>query len=92
KIDEQSSAKIIENFYKYIKKGWAKDKALQQAKLDYLATAQGRTAHPQYWAGLVLIGDASPIELQSSSNVLYWMLGVVALIIVAVLIRRKRKA
>lgn len=92
KIDEQSSAKIIENFYKYIKKGWAKDKALQQAKLDYLATAQGRTAHPQYWAGLVLIGDASPIELQSSSNVLYWILGVVALIIVAVLIRRKRKA
>jgi len=80
KIDEQSSAKIIESFYKYIKKGWAKDKALQQAKLDYIATAEGRTANPQYWAGLVLIGDASPIELQSSTNWMFWLLGGLAIL------------
>ena len=86
KIDEQSSAKIIESFYKYINKGWAKDKALQQAKLDYIATAEGRTAHPQYWAGLVLIGDTSPIELQTSSTWMYWLLGGLAVIFLLFLI------
>jgi len=76
KIDEQSSAKIVELFYKNIKKGWTKDKALQQAKLDYLATAEGRTLHPQYWAGLVLIGDVTPIKLKLSYNIIYWIFGV----------------
>jgi CHAT domain-containing protein len=90
KIDEQSSAKIIESFYKYISKGWAKDKALQQAKLDYIATAEGRTAHPQYWAGLVLIGDTSPIKLQSSSTWIYWLLGCLAILLVLFFFFKKR--
>ncbi|MDP5157104.1 MAG: CHAT domain-containing protein, partial [Flaviramulus sp.] len=77
KIDEQSSAKIIENFYTYIKRGLPKDEALQKAKLDYIATAQGRTIHPQYWAGLVLIGDTSPIKLTSFNNSFWWIIIVV---------------
>jgi len=68
KIDEQSSAKIIKLFYDNIKKGLPKDKALQEAKLKYISTAEGRTIAPQYWAGLVLIGDVSPINLQSSNS------------------------
>lgn len=91
KIDEQSSAKIIESFYTYLKKGWTKDKALQQAKLDYISTADGRTAHPQYWAGLVLIGDTSPIQLQSSSNLIYWVLGGLCIVIIIVFLSRHRK-
>lgn len=92
KIDEQSSAKIIENFYGYLKKGLAKDEALQKAKLDYIASAQGRTIAPQYWAGLVLIGDTSPINLETSSNSLvFWLLGIVLLIIATVLVFRKNK-
>ena len=91
KIDEQSSAKIIESFYTYLKKGWAKDKALQQAKLDYISTADGRTAHPHYWAGLVLIGDTAPIELQSSPNLIYWAVGILCILLIGVFIRRKRR-
>lgn len=90
KIDEQSSTKIIELFYNNISEGLSKDKALRLAKLNYIKTADGRTKHPQYWAGLVLIGDASPIDLQTSSNFIFWMLGVVAIILIAVFIRKKR--
>ncbi len=94
KIDEKSSTEIIELFYRNIKKGMAKDKALQQAKLKYLTNAHGRTRAPQYWAGLVLIGDVSPIHFTPSSNVLYWVLGGITLIIVALLFlkRSRRKA
>lgn len=80
KIDEESSAKIINLFYRNIKKGWSKDIALQKAKLEYIATAEGRTVHPQYWAGLVLIGDASPIDLQTNNSILYWLMALALLI------------
>jgi CHAT domain-containing protein len=90
KIDEQSSAEIIALFYENIKKGWAKDKALQQAKLDYMATAKGRTINPQYWAGLVLIGDTSPIELQSSYTFMFLLLGLLAVAFAVVFIRKRK--
>ncbi|WP_283636040.1 CHAT domain-containing protein [Aquaticitalea lipolytica] len=84
KIDEQSSAKITELFYNYIKKGWAKDKALRQAKLDYIATAEGRMINPQYWAGLVLIGDTSAINIKSDTNYVFIILIVLVLIIILI--------
>lgn len=92
KIDEQSSALIIEHFYGYLKSGLPKDEALQKAKLDYIATAKGRTVSPEYWAGLVLIGDSSPIDLKTSSNLVFWLLGIAFIIILAILIIRKRAA
>src|SRR5690606_15210701 len=91
KVDEQSSAEIIDLFYKNIKKGFTKDKALQQAKLEYLKNAQGRTLNPQYWAGLVLIGDTTPIEITTSSNFVFWMLGLTILILLIVILRKKRR-
>lgn len=89
KIDEQSSAIIIEIFYKYINKGWTKDEALQQAKLDYIASAEGRMLHPQYWAGLVLIGDTAPIELSSSHHYIFWILAALTLLLVIFILRKK---
>jgi len=91
KIDEQSSTQIIKLFYDNISKGLSKNKALQQAKLSYIATAKGRTIAPQYWAGLVLIGDASPIDMQTSSNLIFWILGICIVILLMVLIRKKKR-
>ncbi len=75
KIDEKSSAEIIEVFYKYLAEGLPKNEALQKAKLIYLNSAEGRTLAPQYWAGLVLIGDISPIEIETATNWWYWIIG-----------------
>ncbi|WP_431133300.1 CHAT domain-containing protein [Psychroserpens mesophilus] len=92
KIDEQSSAKIIKLFYDNISEGLPKDKALRLAKLDYIKTAHGRTKHPKYWAGLVLIGDTAPIDLNTSSNLLFWLLGSLVIIILTVIVIKKRNA
>ena len=92
-IDEQSSAQIVSAFYDYLKEGKAKDEALRLAKLDYLATANGRTAAPSYWAGLVLIGDTTAIEIDSDSVSWGWYLTVgllvIALSIIFFLLRKK---
>ncbi|MDN3724700.1 CHAT domain-containing protein [Aequorivita sp. SDUM287046] len=82
-IDEKSSAKIVEFFYENISNGLSKDEALRQAKLSYIATAEGRTVAPQYWAGLVLIGDTSPIHLQTGIS---WWWYILAAFVAALLL------
>jgi len=72
KVDEQASAILLEAFYKNLTKGLEKDEALRQTKLSYLQNANGRMLAPQYWAGLVIMGDTSPIDLQQKSN--FWLM------------------
>ncbi len=72
-IDEKSSSQILGYFYGYLEEGKRKDKALTLAKLDYLKTAGGRTLHPQYWAGLILMGDTSPIVISQATPIYVWM-------------------
>ncbi|MDC7994208.1 CHAT domain-containing protein [Altibacter sp. HG106] len=79
KIDEQSSAIIIDHFYENLAREMPKHKALQQAKLQYLSEAKGRTLAPQYWAGLVLLGDTAPIPISSNTPWL-WYFGVIGLL------------
>ncbi len=91
KIDEQSSTKIISSFYNYLADGLPKDKALQKAKLDYIATAEGRTISPQYWAGLVLIGDTSPININTPIPLWVWATASLTLLILILLFIKKKK-
>lgn len=71
-IDEQSSTNITASFYQYLSKGQPKDEALRNAKLDYLNKAYGRTLHPQYWSGLILMGDTSSIYLSQTKDYIFW--------------------
>ena len=72
KVDEQASAIILETFYNNLITGLEKDEALRQAKLSYLQNAKGRMLAPQYWAGLVIMGDTSPIDLKQ--KVSFWLI------------------
>ncbi|WP_310991336.1 CHAT domain-containing protein [Aequorivita marina] len=91
KIDEESSAKIVRLFYNSLSEGMTKDEALRNAKLNYLKTSQGRTAAPQYWAGLVLIGNTAPIDL--NNNLAWWwyaLAGAIALILLLLVLKKER--
>ena len=59
---DKSTAEIMDHFYGYLSQGWAKDKALRQAKLDFLASADKVRANPYFWAGFVLVGNTSPLK------------------------------
>ena len=92
KIDEESSAKIVTLFYDNLAEGMPKDEALRKAKLSYIATAEGRTAAPQYWAGLVLIGDTAPIDL--NQGVAWWwylLAGIIAIVLLILIIQYRRQ-
>ncbi|WP_194973452.1 CHAT domain-containing protein [Aquiflexum lacus] len=81
KVDEKSSMEITDYFLEFLAEGLAKDKALKEAKLKYLSTAKGRTLSPQYWAGLILLGDVEPIQdLGGNKNWIYWAFGLLLLL------------
>lgn len=94
KIDEQVSSIIVQHFYENLRKGMDKDDALQQAKLLYLSEAEGRLLAPKYWAGLVIIGDTSPVEdISNIGNMKMMAYLLIALISLSVFLYflRKRK-
>ncbi|WP_299547059.1 CHAT domain-containing tetratricopeptide repeat protein [Seonamhaeicola sp.] len=95
-IDEQSSTQIVGYLYENLLKGMTKDEALQKAKLNYLKNARGRALAPQYWAGLVLIGNTSAIPLSKSNVCVFKVVGLVVFLLLISLIifkifRRSRK-
>ncbi len=54
-VEDRSTAVLMDKFYKYIKKGYKKNKALQKAKID-LITSKDIMQDPFYWAPFILIG------------------------------------
>lgn len=93
KIDEQSSSLIVGYFYDNLEKGMPKHVALKKAKQQYLQTAEGRMLQPNYWAGLVLMGDNTPIDISQSvtGNVLWYSLLAIFTVIIAVFLFRRKK-
>jgi CHAT domain-containing protein/Tfp pilus assembly protein PilF len=59
--NDQSTSTLMENFYLNLSLGMAKDEALRKAKIDYLENADQLTAHPYFWAGMIAVGDMSPV-------------------------------
>ncbi|NND62136.1 MAG: CHAT domain-containing protein [Flavobacteriaceae bacterium] len=91
KIDEKSSSEIIGTFYDNLRNGLSKDEALRQAKLTYIAAANGRTVAPNYWAGLILMGDASAIPLNSGTPLWVYILAVVLLLLSALYYYKRKQ-
>ncbi|UZR98179.1 CHAT domain-containing protein [Chondrinema litorale] len=63
--EDKGSAAIIQYFYKHLADGQAKDKALQQAQIDFINTTDPTHLHPYYWTHLVAVGDMSPLNMKN---------------------------
>ena len=55
-VDNESTYKITELFYKYISEGEPADIALQQAKLSFLEKSSKQYRLPYYWAPAIIAG------------------------------------
>ena len=90
KADDKATSYILQRFYIHLQKGYTKAKALQQAKLDYLAS-DAINKSPAFWAHLILMGDTSPIYTQRV-NFLWALLLLPVGMIVIWGIKKKRKS
>ncbi len=79
-VSDQTTPDLMKYFYTNLKVGMNKAKALQQAKLQYLNTANLNRTHPFYWGGFYLVGDTAPIQFTKDLP-LYWVLGALLLLV-----------
>ena len=62
KVDNQSTYKLTESFYKYLSRGLPSDVALQRAKKEFRKTISSKEQDlPYYWAAPILIGQSDAI-------------------------------
>jgi CHAT domain-containing protein/tetratricopeptide (TPR) repeat protein len=64
-VDNQSSYRLTELFYKYLAKNIRFDEALRQAKVEFILTSGKEKSLPFYWAATVLAGKSSSLEQHS---------------------------
>ncbi|WP_282079893.1 CHAT domain-containing protein [Aquimarina algiphila] len=93
-VSDKTTPEVMKYFYRNLKEGMNKGKALQQAKLQYIAAADINRTAPFYWGAFYLVGDAAPMHFENNS-VLYWILGlgILAILLLSIMwYRRKKKS
>ncbi|EZH74941.1 hypothetical protein ATO12_09415 [Aquimarina atlantica] len=90
-VSDQTTPGLMKYFYTNLKAGMHKGKALQQAKLQYLSTANINRTDPFYWGGFYLVGDTTAMQFNNNTQ-LYWVLGLgaVAVILLVVFLYMRR--
>ena len=78
-VDNSSSYKITELFYKYLARGLPLDVALQKAKKEFKSTSSKEKNLPYFWAASILVGQGDPIPPQKAFP---WLWAAAMLIIV----------
>jgi CHAT domain-containing protein len=85
-LDDFSTSKITQGMYLYLKEGHSKSNALRLAKLDFIKSSDRLRKHPYFWAGMVSVGDDSPLfKMSILGNYLYWVFGVFSVILLVIL-------
>jgi CHAT domain-containing protein len=89
-VDNQSTYKLTELFYKYLSRGLPSDVALQKAKKEFRKTAMSKEQDlPYYWAASVLIGQSNAI-LSEKPFQWQWVALFVAALFLLLFIWKKR--
>tara|TARA_R110001583_G_scaffold12056_5_gene53761 strand:+ start:210 stop:3029 length:2820 start_codon:yes stop_codon:yes gene_type:complete len=74
-VEDLSGSILMSSFYKYLSQNFPKDVALQQAKLEYLESADALKSHPYFWSGYVAIGDTEALFRFSMIHKILMLLG-----------------
>ncbi len=78
-IDNQSTYRLTEFFYKYLSDGMPLDIALQKAKKEFIKTTTlSENKLPYYWAASILVGKTDAIPLSKKIE-WKWIAGIVFL-------------
>ncbi|SHG95872.1 Tetratricopeptide repeat-containing protein [Chryseolinea serpens] len=91
KVNDQASIGLMDDFYKFLTRGENIDNALRDAKLKYLEAADEITADPIAWAPMVAYGDLEQIFPQKNSRTTWSLVGIAAVLLIALLVFLRRR-
>ncbi|MGB8191177.1 MAG: CHAT domain-containing protein, partial [Chitinophagaceae bacterium] len=90
-VENRSTYRLTELFYKYMAEGHSLDVALQMAKLEFIDNTADREALPYYWSAAIMMGKTDPIVYPKRSNMKWLFLAVLAIPAFVVLRRYRKK-
>ena len=70
-VDDGTTPEIMNYFYSNLKENMPKDKALREAKLQYLNNTTN--PEPYFWATFIPIGDMTALDLKTSTSNWIWL-------------------
>ncbi len=88
-VDDCTTSDIMIDFYKQLRQGLPKSKALQQAKLNHLTNAKRIESHPYYWAAFVQFGDTNNLKFDTPLRSTYKILGGCLVLLMLFFMRQK---
>jgi CHAT domain-containing protein len=77
-VENESTYRLTELFYKYLAEGLPLDVSLQKAKLEFLKTASREKQLPYFWAALILSGRSDPIPIKNPLPLPFLLTGIIA--------------
>jgi len=99
RVDDRSTAAILESFYRRLQEGQSRSEALREAQDEYRRNARSdEELNPIYWAVLTLLGDDGPVPAlstyrkPSATGSLPWLAGIAAALSVMLLGWRLRRS
>ena len=93
-VNDFATSEIMKNLYSNLEDGMKKDEALRQAKLQYMKSVKGLSAHPVFWSPFILMGKTDAISIKRKGEEMPWLIGgAVALLVLGggFMMRRGRK-
>lgn len=60
-VNDQATSQLMSSFYKQMKTGCSKDRALWQAKLNFINSNKDIAAHPFMWSPFIVVGDTEAV-------------------------------
>jgi CHAT domain-containing protein len=81
-VDNESTYKLTELFYKWLAKGLPLDVALQKAKLEFIHTATKERKLPYFWAAPVLTGQSDSIGIEKKFSWI-WPAGLLSILLLS---------
>jgi hypothetical protein len=88
KINDLNTTKQMGNFYQLLKKHKTINKALRDAKLEFLNNADNISAHPVNWASLNAWGKTD-VQLETGFRFVNYLI-IISLIIMMVFILKRK--
>lgn len=89
KVNDASSTKLMDTFYKALSEKKNKNEAIKEAQLNFLnKNRQNKLSHPYYWSGFIVSGNTNPIN-KSSYMMLFVICGIIILLLLYLYLRKR---
>ncbi len=94
KVPDASTKYIMVEFYKNLKAGMRKDKALKMAKYTYLndESIPSSAKSPKHWAGFIATGNMDAVQFANKFSSKWMGLGIISLVLMLYLLMRRAKS